>query len=152
MPNHPHKEAVKSLSLWIFSSPFYLSIHFRTLSCHHFQVQYTKLNQVYDGSFSDTLHTTLFLKDPLRGWCEENISRSNSYFFFFSVERRPVKRNIYYIKLLLSLQSGFFSVLIPAKAVPNERLKFHHQVSEQYCMQLSDCMVGKGARSEQNPV
>lgn len=73
-------------------------------------------------------------------------------FFFFPMERRPVKRNMYYIKPLLSYQSGVFSVLIPAKAVPNGHLRFYHQVSEQYCMQLSDCMVGKGARSQQNPV
>lgn len=40
------------------------------------------MNQVCDGSFSDALHATLLLKDPLRDWCEGNIIGQTAITFF----------------------------------------------------------------------
>jgi len=69
--NNPHKQAVKILCRKALAPGFsvlpLLIYTFWNSQLPLFSSAIYKMNQVYDGSFSDTLHATLFLQDPLRG-------------------------------------------------------------------------------------
>lgn len=65
---------------------YYLSLvlvnAFQNAQLLQFSSAIHKMNQVHDGSFSDALHTTLLLKDPLRDWCERNVIGQTAISFF----------------------------------------------------------------------
>lgn len=98
------------------------------------------MNQVYDGSFSDALHATLLLKDPLRDWCERNIIGQTAISFFIWEKVCKEGQILHWTSPRLPEQGGFW--IHAAKTEPNEHLKFDCQVSEELGMEPSDCMVG----------
>lgn len=141
----------KSLSLWIFSSPFYSSMHFRTLNCHNLQVQYTKWIKCTTVA-SLTLSMLLSFWRILSGVDVKGTLVGQIAIWFFSAEKRPVKRAIYCIKPFLSCQRRGFLSLPPQRQCQMNTWNFTAKFQNSIACSPVTAWWERAVRSGQNPV